>query len=59
MNKSQLIKSLEHEITLLEELKADYYAEGNGTDTYVMTQVGRIDGLRLAISIINIIEKGA
>jgi hypothetical protein len=52
MDKKQLVKELEIMIIRATEEKKDYYAEGNGTDTYVMSLVGRIDGYKEAIELI-------
>jgi hypothetical protein len=48
----KIIHLLEKEIALLNEAKKDYYSEGNGTDTYVMSLVGKVEGLNEAIRII-------
>lgn len=52
MNIKEIIKELENEIRFREDLKEEYYAEGNGTDGYIMSQCGRIDALRFAIETI-------
>ena len=52
MDAKQLIRELEIMILKATEDKKDYYADGNGTDTYVMSLVGRIDGYKEAIELI-------
>ena len=52
MNTKQVIKQLEFMITQANEEKENYYAEGNGVDTYVMNLVGRIDGYEEAIKLL-------
>ena len=47
-----IIKELELLIQSTTEDKDEYYAEGNSTDTYVMSLVGQIDGYKKAIVLI-------
>lgn len=53
MNKLQEItKQLELLIVECENDKADYYADNNSTDGYIMSVVGQIDGYKKAIVLI-------
>lgn len=47
-----IIALLEREISDIQFDKKDYYAEGNSTDSYVMSLVGKVEGLKKAIEII-------
>ncbi len=47
-----IIKQLELLIESTTEDKDEYYADGNSTDTYVMSLVGQIDGYKKAIVLI-------